>query len=233
MSMQSKLKTRGILMLVIFSALLVVIFMPVFPGGQSGKVNGLDYADNLFNMVSKGSSYFIPKAMKDSEKFAGKMIDVKVAMKTDEQAVETAKIMEVIGAEAAVTGKDVVIKGDMGLMLKASLADADFMFKNDGKPVADKYGIPEKNVMYAWHTLFGAIGKDLTKQEKFAEAKPFANVQKKALEPSYNYYGVTAMDWKENIAMILAALAFYVFYTLWYGFGLMYLFEGMGLKIGH
>lgn len=232
MSMQSKLKARGILMLIVFFALLAVIFMPVFPGGKA-KINGLDYMDNLFNMISKGSSYFIPKAMKDSEKFAGKMIDVKVAMKTDEQAGETAKIMGVIGAQAAVSGKDVVIKGDMGLMLKASLADADLMFKNDGKPVTDKYGIPEKNVMYAWHTVFGAIGKDLTKQEKFDEAKPFANVQKKALEPAYNYYGVDAKNWNENLALIIFALAFYVFYTLWYGFGLMWLFEGMGLKIGH
>jgi len=220
------------MMLVVFFVLLAVIFMPVFPGGK-GKVNGLDYMDNLFNMISKGSSYFIPKAIKDSEKFAGKMIDVKVAMANEMQAAETAKIMEVIGTQAAVSGKEVVIKGDMGEMLKASLADADYMFKNDGKPVADKYSIPEKAVMFNWHSLFGKIGKDLTKQEKFEEAKPFANVQKKALEPAYNYYGVEAKNWNENLALIIFALAFYVFYTLWYGFGLMWIFEGLGLKIGH
>jgi hypothetical protein len=50
------LKTRGILLLVSFFVVLVMIFMPIFPG----KVNGLDYMDNLFNMISKGSSYFIP-----------------------------------------------------------------------------------------------------------------------------------------------------------------------------
>jgi hypothetical protein len=33
--------------------------------------------------------------------------------------------------------------------------------------------------------------------------------------------------------MILVALGFYVVYTLWYGFGIMYVFEGLGLKIGH
>ena len=229
MSMQSKLKGRGIVMLVTFFILLVVIFMPVFPG----KVNGLDYMDNLFNMISKGSSYFIPKAMKDSEKFAGKMIDVKVVMADDKQAVETAKLLEVNGAQAKVSGKELVVKADMGLLMKGSLADADFMFKNDGKPVAQKYGFSEKQAMFNWHTLFRKIGADLTKQEKFDEAKPFANVQKKALEPAYNYYGVKAKKWNENLALIIFALAFYVFYTLWYGFGLMWLFEGMGLKIGH
>ncbi len=232
MSMQSKLKARGIIMLVMFFVLLAVIFSPVFPG-RDKKVNGLDYMDNLFNMISKGSSYFIPKAIKDSEKYAGKMIDVKVVMKNDQQAGETVRIFAANGAQAAASGKEVVIKGDMGIMLKSSLTDADFMFKNDGKPVADKYGIPEKNVMFNWHTVFGAIGKDLTKQEKFDEAKPFANVQKKALEPAYNYYGVDAKNWKDNLALIVFALAFYVFYTLWYGFGLMWLFEGLGLKIGH
>jgi hypothetical protein len=229
MSTQSKLKGRGIVMLVTFFILLVVIFMPVFPG----KVNGLDYMDNLFNMISKGSSYFIPKAMKDSEKFAGKMIDVKVAMADDKQAVETAKLLEVNGAQAKVSGKELVVKADMGLLMKGSLADADFMFKNDGKPVAQKYGYSEKQAMFNWHTLFKKIGADLTKQEKFDEAKPFANVQKKALEPAYNYYGVEAKKWNENLALIIFALAFYVFYTLWYGFGLMWLFEGLGLKIGH
>jgi hypothetical protein len=87
--------------------------------------------------------------------------------------------------------------------------------------------------MFNWHTVFKKIGADLTKQEKFAEAKPFADVQKKALEPAYNYYGVEAKNWQENLALIIFALAFYVFYTLWYGFGLMWLFEGIGLKIGH
>jgi hypothetical protein len=154
-------------------------------------------------------------------------------MKDEAQAGDTAQMLGTVGPQAAASGKDLAVSGDMSLLLKASLADADAMFNNNGQPVADRYGMPEKAVMYNWHTLFGAISKDLTKQEKFAEAKPFANAQKKALEPSYNYYGVKAMNWKDNIVLILGALGFYVFYTLWYGFGLMYLFEGMGLKIGH
>lgn len=229
MSMQAKLKVRGIFMLITFFILLAVIFMPVFPG----KVNGLDYMDNLFNMISKGSSYFIPESMTKSEKFAGKMIDVKIKLDDDARAAETAKLVQMSGGQATVAGKEVAIKGDMALIMKGSLVDSDFMFKNDGKPVADKYGYPEKQAMYNWHTLFKKISADLTKQEKFAEAKPFAEIQKKALEPAYNYFGVKAEDWKDNIALVIFALAFYVFYTLWYGFGLMYLFEGLGLKIGH
>ena len=235
MSMQKKLKVRGILMLVSFFVVLGVIFSPVFPGkwDNPNKVNGLDFMDNLFNRISKGSSYFIPKAMKDSEKFAGKTIDVKIKAENEQMAAQTAKLFEAGGAQVTVSGKTLAIKGDIGKILKNSLADADFMFKNEGKPVAEKYGYSEQQVIYNWWTAFKAISTDLTTQKKFDDAKPFANIQKKAFEPAYNYYGILAKNWQENIALILAALGFYVFYTLWYGFGLMYLFEGLGLKIGH
>jgi hypothetical protein len=233
MSMQAKLKTRGILMLISFFVLLAVIFMPVFPGMGGKKVNGLDFMDNLFNTISKGSSYFIPEAIKKADKLAGKAIEVKLKLDDENRVTETAKQLTTAGIAVTAAGKELAVKGDMAAILKASLVDADFMFKNEGKPIADKYGFSEKQAMYNWHVLFKKISGDLTKQEKFENAKPFADVQKKALEPAYNYYGVKAEDWKENIAMVVFALAFYVVYTLWYGFGLMYLFEGLGLKIGH
>jgi len=232
MSMQSKLKARGIFLLLTFFVLLAVIFSPVFPGKDS-KVNGLDYMDNLFNMISKGSSYFVKESLKKNEKFVGKTIDVKVKLDDDKRAAETAKLLEVNGAKVTVNGKEVAFKGDMGLIMKGSLNDADTMYNNDEKPVVEKYGFSGKQAMFNWHTLFKKISNDLTKQEKFDEAKPFADVQKKALEPAYNYYGVQAENWQDKIVMVVLALAFYVFYTVWYGFGLMWLFEGLGLKIGH
>jgi hypothetical protein len=96
-----------------------------------------------------------------------------------------------------------------------------------------KYGYDEKRVMFNWWTSSSKISKYLTKEKRFEGAKLFDNIKKKALEPAYNYYGVKIEDWKANIALVLASLAFYVLYTLWYGFGLMYVFEGLGYKIGH
>ena len=229
MSMQNKLKTRGIVMLIGFFILLATIFAPIFPD----KMNGLNYMDNLFNTISKGSSYFIPDSLKSSDKYAGKMIDVKIKMDNDKQAVDTAKLFQVSGVEATVVGKDVAIKGDMSLMMKNSLADADQMFHNNGAPVASKYGFSEREALFNWWTAFKAIDKTLTAQENFKEAKAFNSIRSKALEPAYNYYGVAASNYKDNIGLIVAALFFYVVYTVWYGFGLMYLFEGLGLKIGH
>jgi hypothetical protein len=229
MSMQRKLKFRGIIMVVSFFVLLGVIFTPVFPG----KMNGLDYMDNLFNMISKGSSYFIPQSISDSEKFAGQSIDVTITMANDEVTAETAKLFTAGGAEVNVMGPEIHIKGDVATIVKSALADADMMFNNEGKPLVDKYGYNEQQVMFNWWTSFNQIGKELTKEHQFDTAKLFGNVQKKAIEPAYNYYGVNIEDWKANIALVLASLAFYVVYTLWYGFGLMYVFEGLGYKIGH
>ncbi|MDR3631018.1 MAG: hypothetical protein P4L42_11850 [Desulfocapsaceae bacterium] len=223
------MKIRGILMLISFFGILAVIFSPIFPG----KNNGLDYMDNLFNTISKGSSYFIPKAMTDSEKFVGKNIDLKIKMENEQQATDTAKLLQEAGAQVQVTGKELAVKGDAGHILKSCLTDADFMFKNDGKPIADKYGFSERKALYDWWVAFKAIGNELTVQSNFELVKSFSNVQKKALEPAYNYYNIEAKSWEKNIFLIVCALGFYVFYTLWYGFGLLYLFEGIGLKIGH
>jgi hypothetical protein len=216
-------------MLIAFAAILVVIFSPVFPG----KVNGLDYMDNLFNMVSKGSSYFIPASMANSEKFAGKMVAVTIEMADETQAAETAKLLQASEVSVQLSGTQLAISGDMSRILKNTLVDTDLMFNNNGAQVQEKYGYDEQKVMFNWWNAFKIIGTELTKQKHFAEAKPFADLRKKALEPAYNYYGIDAMKWQDNIGLIIAALAFYVAYTLWYGFGLMFLFEGLGLKIGH
>jgi len=211
-----------------------VIFSPVFPGkNNSQRDNGLNYIDNLFNTVSKGSSYFIPESLESAGKYVGKTISVKIKADSDKSAMEMKRLLEGSGAQVIVNGQQLAITGDIGMILKGSLTDADLVFNNNGKAVAEKYGFSEKQVLYDWWTAFKAIGDDLTKQKDFKNAKALANVQKKAFEPAYNYYGVEMIKWQENITMILTALGFYVFYTLWYGFGIMYLFEGLGLKIGH
>jgi hypothetical protein len=57
-------------------------------------------------------------------------------------------------------------------------------------------------------------------------------VQSKAVETSYNYYGITAENIGDKIGIVLISLVFYVVYTLWYGFGILYLFEGFGHEPG-
>jgi hypothetical protein len=229
MSMQKKLKMRGILMLVSFFILLAIIFSPVFPG----KINGLVYMDNLFNTISKGSVYFIPAAITGSEQYAGKMLSVTFPVASEQQAEGTAKLFQSTGAEVTIADNKMTVKGDMGLIMKSSLEDADNMFQNNGTPLIDKYGYSERRVLYNWWKAFGGISATLTKEKAFKEAKAFDTIRTRSLEPAYNYYGVEAGNYKDYFILIVAALVFYVVYTLWYGFGIMYLFEGVGMKVGH
>ncbi len=84
--------------------------------------------------------------------------------------------------------------------------------------------------------FLGALGdaaKELDRQGKFREAAAVRDAMTKGLEPAYNYYGVTAIAMKDMIWIALAALVGYVLYTVWYGYAILYLFEGWGVKLEH
>jgi hypothetical protein len=233
MASSAQLKTRGFLLLASFFAVLVAIFMPLFPGVHGGKVNGLDYLDNFFNQLSKGSAYYIDQQFKKAEKVAGQEYSTSMKMKTPEEAATTAKLFTVNGIAAQVEDVKVKVKGDFGAMLTVMLKDADLMYKNDGAAISAKYGVDERLALNGWYLALSAMEKDLTKTEKFEQAKLVKNCMTKAIEPAYNYYKVEAKSVKAEMMLLIAALSFYVVYTMWYGFGLLYLFEGMGIKLDH
>jgi hypothetical protein len=58
----------GALFAVTFLGVLFMIFSPVFQGK-----NGLEFADESFNKLAKGSSYFIPKVAKSVESSAANL----------------------------------------------------------------------------------------------------------------------------------------------------------------
>jgi hypothetical protein len=132
-----------------------------------------------------------------------------------------------------VTDATLKASGDLGKILEGVLADADAMYKNDGKAVADKYGIGERQALFTWWQAFKAIEKDLNNQKKFKEAKAVANIGKKGIEASYNFYRVQPQSIMDRLGVVIFSLVFYVIYTLWYGFGIMFLFEGWGMQLEH
>lgn len=229
MASSKRLITQGVLLLVSFFVVLAVIFMPIFPG----KVNGLDYLDNLFNMISKGSSNFIPAVTQQVEKYENQSINVTFSMKDEQQAQQTVQLFTASGATASANGTELTVEGDMGKILLASLSDANALFNNESGELNSKYGFSGKQVVYNWWNASLGIQTSLNKQQAFDKAKVFNTLQQRALEPAYNYYGIEASSYKDNLALVIAALTFYVFYTLWYGFGILYLFEGLGLRIAH
>ena len=154
-------------------------------------------------------------------------------MKSRDGAAITAKLFATNNIEATADGEKVAVKGDFGSMITIMLEDADAMYHNKGELLQAKYGVDERQTIYSWYQALAAMEKDMTKSENFAQAKFVKNCMTKAVEPAYNYYKVEVKPVKEELFMLIASLAFYVIYTMWYGFGLLFLFEGAGIKLGH
>ena len=218
----------GIGMLLVFIVVMIIIFSPVFKGQ-----NGLEYLDALYNSISKGSAYYIPKVREEAAKFIGNSVNITLLMADEKQARQTAPLFIKTGATVSVSGAELHVTGDLGKILENSLADADSMYNNDGDKVFNKYGYNEKRVLFNWWKAFNAMDKDLKKQKKFEESKVVALVVKKALESSYNYYKIEPQKISDRFGIVIFSLVFYVVYTLWYGFAIMFMFEGWGMKLEH
>jgi hypothetical protein len=218
----------GLGLIIGFAIVLVLFFMPLY-GGK----NALDYLDNLYNTISKGSAYYIPKTLEEVQKFKGTSVSVNLKMADAKQAEQTSALFKAGGAEAAVSGAELKVTGDLEKIFQNVLADADAMYRNDGKKVADKYGYEERRALFNWWKALGEMDKDLGRQKKFKEAKAAVLVQKKAVECAYNFYQIEPQNIGDSWGTVIFSLLFYVIYTLWYGFAILFMFEGWGLRLGH
>jgi hypothetical protein len=218
----------GLGLLVAFFVVLVIFFSPVFNGH-----NGLDYLDNLYNSISKGSAYYIPKLKDDAKAFNGSSVEMSFSMANPAQAQQTAQLFMKSGAMVNVSEAKLKVSGDLGKILENCLADSDALYKNDGKGLAAKYGYNERQALYNWWQAFKGVEKDLNNQKKFKEAKTVANISKKAVETCYNYYTIEPQNIMERLGVVVFSLVFYVIYTLWYGFAILFMFEGWGMKLEH
>jgi hypothetical protein len=65
----------------------------------------------------------------------------------------------------------------------------------------------------------------------FAEASFLADVVKKGVEVGYNFYGIEPQQASAKAGILSFSLVFYVIYTLWWGYGILFLFEGVGMQM--
>ena len=223
-----RLFIRGLVGLIAFLVVLYGMFMPMFNEG-----NTLNYMDNVYNSISKGSAYYIPKLQDENSAYSGKIVSLKLTMATDRQAEETLPLFEKSGVHLSQNGRILSIKGDLGAIMDNCLTDADLMFHNKGDEVRAKYGYSEKRVLYNWWTTAKKMDMALKKQKLFEEAKFVGAVNQKAVECAFNYYGIEPQKITEKIAIVVFSLIFYVLYTLWFGFSIMWMFEGWGMRLEH
>lgn len=218
----------GLALLAAFFVVLFFMFQPLFNGQ-----NGMAYLDNLYNSISKGSIDYIPGLQEDASKYNDKALTMELTYASEVEAKQAAVQFTQAGIVAKANGATLGVTGTLGGILNGSLADAHLLYNNDGKSLEDKYGLEPRRAVYNWWSSLKLMDKALKAQGEFEAAKITATVQKKAVEAAYNYYEVEPMKITDNIGLVIFSLAFYVFYTLWYGFAILFVFEGWGLKLSH
>jgi hypothetical protein len=216
-------------MLVGFVIVFGVMFMPLFGAGQ----NALNYFDNLFNSISKGSAYYISDLVQRNEAFGGRELASTLNADSPQQAERIAMLFWKAGAAAETDGTQVSFKGDLGRILAATLEDAGLLFHNKSEALQAKYGFEGREVLYSWWNTLRGVDKALIKQKRFEDAKFVATVQARAVEVAFNFYGIEPQKIADKVGIVIFALVFYVIYTLWFGFSIMYMFEGWGMELEH
>ncbi|MFA5802264.1 MAG: hypothetical protein WC911_07275 [Thermoleophilia bacterium] len=248
----------GLFMLLSFFVVLTLLFMPLWKGGTE---NGLNEIDDLFNRVSKDSSDFMDKESEEAKKETGKHVKFTTGpiRESDEsdmevrlaQALRIAELFKRAGATVSVDKTKVKVEGDMGEIMAAAISDSSVAFGENMGVLQKKYGYPTQGykpienreltqvgladamVMYDWYMGIDNAQRDLTALEEFDESKILMELNERAVEPAYNYYGIESSSPKtEWLALVLANIG-YIVYTVWYGFALLFMFEGWGLKLEH
>ncbi|MGO9621556.1 MAG: hypothetical protein ACLPT6_09145 [Desulfobaccales bacterium] len=225
--MKPKKLVIGTILLVIFAVILFLIFMPIFGDGQ----NGLAYSDNFFNSLAKGSSNHIGDMRKLAQTMVGTSFAAEIKMTDPAQAKETEALYGQAGAQAEVTGPNLKISGDLGKVLLQAVDDSDLLFNEQGAKLEAQYHYGAKKVLKNWWYSLNKVSAAMTKQKKFNLAKMIAQVQTRALEPGYNFAGIAPYQVSDKAFLLGVMLVFYIFYTLFYGFGIYVLFEGLGLQM--
>lgn len=231
----------GLILFFSFIVVLIAMFSPLFPGG----LNGLQWADEMFNRLAKGSSYFIPKVAKDIDQYKGTMFSTTLKMgkpedkpgDADKRALRSGVILAAAGAKVEVKGEELkIIEADLGKIVEAAIRDSETMFNNGGEKLKELYAADMKTddfkqIYRQWNNTLPKISKYFEKEKKMKERKICVDIVKKAVEPAYNFYGVEAVKVKEHAGLMAFLLIFYVVYTLWWGFAIFYLFEAAGLSM--
>jgi len=218
----------GIFLLTTFVVVMVMIFMPmpILDGG-----NALNYLDNLYNSISKGSANYIPKVEHLVEEHGSEVVTLNIKLDDSRTALVAEPLFVRAGATTAVEGATLMVNGDIETIFGTCLEDAESAYHNRGEDLTARYGTDARTTLHSWWQALGAMEKDLNRQKLFDAAQLTHTVQAKTVECAYNYYGIESQAIKDRWGTVLFSLVFYVLYTIWYGYGIMFVFEGLGFEL--
>jgi hypothetical protein len=210
----------------IFIAVLITMFMPIFNGE-----NAFRAADKLFNTISKGSTYYIPMLKEGAAPYSDEKLDGTIKVQKGVSADDIAKVLRGAGADVEQAGDGLKVSARLGELFDAALKDSDDMFHNRGDVVEGRYGIPPKRALFAWWSGLVAITKLLESEKRFKEAAYIGELQARGVEVGYNYFKIEPEKASDRWLILTGSLIFYIIYTLWWGFAIYFLFEGIGLQL--
>lgn len=216
----------GIALAVSFLIVLALIFSPLFDG-----MNGLEYSDHLFNKLAKGSSYFIGDLEKSNEDFKGKAFSLTIDVIKPELVDKAVKVLGSAGVQVNKDNTRLTMKGDLGVMLAKVLNDSDAMYKNDGQKITKIYGFDERDVMEAWHVVLKGMTKVFQKEAKAELLEITERVIRKGIEPAFNFYKIEGQKVSDKAFTLIGLLLFYILYTMWWGYAIFMMFDGLGLSM--
>jgi hypothetical protein len=216
----------GVAMMVAFFAVLALMFSPLFHGH-----NAFRAADTLFNSIAKGSSYAIPQLREEARRYREDEVRVQLPLSDAAAAAAAERLLAAAGIRAAVDGSTVEVDGDLGALLEAALGDADVLFRSDGQSLRGGNGAPDRATLYTWWSILRGMQQQLRSRGRFAEAGFVEEVRTRAVEMSYNFHGIEPANARAHLGILVLALAFYVAYTLWWGYAIMLVFDGLGLQM--
>lgn len=219
----------GFGLLVGFFAVLWYMFTPSFGG-----VNAFKFSDNMFNSIAKDSTNYIPQVTEEAKVFEGQSFKVTIMGGTVDVKLlaRSAVILNANGLKAVNDNGSLTVSGDIGKLMAAAMADSASMYANDDSGIKSRYGIDGRAAMFTWWKMLKEIKVALDRQKVFKPASFLdKKVIKRGVEVGYNFFGIegrsAASEWK----MITFALAFYVIYTMWFGYSIFFMFEGVGLAM--
>lgn len=224
----------GLFLAVSFFAIFALMWTPLFPGLDGDKVNAFHAADNLFNSISKGSAYFMEQMEERNQPFMDSTFKASLSVNSERRSEMAMIMLQAAQAGVSTEGTTLHVEGDLGRVAQAAITDSRDMFHNEGQRVGTRYGYGEsdaREIMYVWHQLFRGLETEMNKQERFADARHVSEVLSRTIEVGFNFYGIIAESARSKAGILTFSLVFYVIYTLWWGMAILYLFEGIGLKM--
>jgi hypothetical protein len=216
----------GLFLMVTFIAVMVVIFMPILEGN-----NALDYLDNLYNSISKGSAYYLPKVKHLVEEHGSEMVTLNLKMPDSPSAISAERLFSAARATTTIEGNNLMVNGDLEKIFLACLEDAESAYHNRDEEHVARYGMGARPALHSWWLALGAMDRDLNRQKQYDAAQLTHTVQTKAVECAYNYFGIEAQAIRDRWGTVILSLLFYVLYTIWYGYAIMYVFAGLGFQL--